>query len=46
MDSGKKCPFEVDVYCSGGKTPLMVAAANGDIALVKYVFHLLHFIGN
>ncbi|EFO25986.1 TKL/LRRK protein kinase [Loa loa] len=35
MNSDQKCPFEVDVYCSGGKTPLMVAAANGDIALVK-----------
>ncbi|VDK83805.1 unnamed protein product [Litomosoides sigmodontis] len=35
MNVDQKCPFEVDVYCSGGKTPLMVAAANGDIALVK-----------
>nr|CDP90956.1 Bm6044, isoform b [Brugia malayi] len=35
MDIDQKCPFEIDVYCSGGKTPLMVAAANGDIALVK-----------
>uniref|UniRef100_A0A8R1XUT2 non-specific serine/threonine protein kinase n=1 Tax=Onchocerca volvulus TaxID=6282 RepID=A0A8R1XUT2_ONCVO len=35
MDVDQKCPFEVDVYCSGGKTPLMVAAANGDLALVK-----------
>uniref|UniRef100_A0A0R3RFC1 non-specific serine/threonine protein kinase n=1 Tax=Elaeophora elaphi TaxID=1147741 RepID=A0A0R3RFC1_9BILA len=35
MDVDQKCPFEVDVYCSGGKTPLMVAAANGDIPLVK-----------
>uniref|UniRef100_A0A915PJA2 non-specific serine/threonine protein kinase n=1 Tax=Setaria digitata TaxID=48799 RepID=A0A915PJA2_9BILA len=35
MSADKKCPFEVDVYCSGGKTPLMVAAANGDISLVK-----------
>ncbi|KAM3721655.1 Leucine-rich repeat serine/threonine-protein kinase [Dirofilaria immitis] len=35
MDVDQKCPFEIDVYCSGGKTPLMVAAANGDLALVK-----------
>ncbi|CAG9533559.1 unnamed protein product [Cercopithifilaria johnstoni] len=35
VDVGQICPFEIDVYCSGGKTPLMVAAANGDIALVK-----------
>ncbi|KAL3998140.1 Ankyrin repeats (3 copies) family protein [Acanthocheilonema viteae] len=35
MNVDQKCPFEVDVYCSDGKTPLMVAAANGDIALVK-----------
>ncbi|VDN19130.1 unnamed protein product [Gongylonema pulchrum] len=35
MNTARKCPFQVDVYCSGGKTPLMVAAANGNIPLVK-----------
>lgn len=35
MSSERKCPFQVDVYCSGGRTPLMVAAANANVPLVK-----------
>ncbi|VDN03509.1 unnamed protein product [Thelazia callipaeda] len=35
MDSDRKCPVQIDVYCRGGRTPLMVAAANGNIAIVK-----------
>ncbi|VDK18526.1 unnamed protein product [Anisakis simplex] len=35
MSTDHKCPFQVDVYCSGGRTPLMVAAANANIPMVK-----------
>lgn len=38
MSTEHKCPFQVDVYCSGGRTPLMVAAANSNLPLVQYVF--------
>ncbi|KHN76857.1 Leucine-rich repeat serine/threonine-protein kinase 1 [Toxocara canis] len=35
MSTEHKCPFQLDVYCSGGRTPLMVAAANANLPLVK-----------
>uniref|UniRef100_A0A9J2PYQ2 non-specific serine/threonine protein kinase n=1 Tax=Ascaris lumbricoides TaxID=6252 RepID=A0A9J2PYQ2_ASCLU len=35
MSTEHKCPFQVDVYCSGGRTPLMVAAANSNLPLVQ-----------
>lgn len=29
------CPFLLDVYCKNGRTPLMIACANGNLAIAK-----------
>ncbi|VDM57867.1 unnamed protein product [Angiostrongylus costaricensis] len=36
-DGETRCPFQLDVYCSRGRTPLMVAAFNQSLPILKYV---------
>ncbi|KAK6730869.1 hypothetical protein RB195_007374 [Necator americanus] len=33
-DGEKRCPFQIDVYCSRGRTPLMVAAYNQSLPML------------
>lgn len=33
-------PFLLDVYCSNGRTALMVACANGNIEIIKFAKNL------
>ncbi|PAV59646.1 hypothetical protein WR25_21242 [Diploscapter pachys] len=34
IDGTKRCPFQLDVYCNRGRTPLMVAAFNQSMPLI------------
>ncbi|KJH53340.1 ankyrin repeat protein [Dictyocaulus viviparus] len=38
-DGEMRCPFQLDVYCSRGRTPLMVAAYNQSLPILTYVRH-------
>ncbi|KAK5972137.1 Ankyrin repeat protein, partial [Trichostrongylus colubriformis] len=40
-DGEMRCPFQLDVYCSRGRTPLMVAAYNQSLPVLKYVHQML-----
>lgn len=38
IENDMQCPFLLDVYCSNGRIALMNACANGNLAIVKFVF--------
>ena len=34
LDGSTRCPFQIDVYCSRGRTPLMIASFNQSLPIM------------
>ncbi|CAI4223185.1 unnamed protein product [Auanema sp. JU1783] len=37
LDGSSRCPFQIDVYCNRGRTPLMIAAFNQTFPLLTHL---------